>query len=159
MRIRKILSLMIAMLLAVSLLGACGGSSSSGGSATNENSSPVTIVKDGKSDAVLIRSEHASDAITSAAQTLHKQFKAALNVSLGNRTDENAREEGKPEIILGDTNREESKIAKEKLIAAGAGRATDYIICVINGNIVIQGMNEASLLAAIDYYIANNIGN
>lgn len=159
MRIKRLTSIIVVAIIAVSMLAACGGSGSSGnGSSDTVSSGPITIAADGKTDAIIVRSEHATTAVTDSALNLHKQYKASLNIALGSRTDDTARKDGVPEIIIGETNRQESQLAKERLIAAGSGRATDFIICAMNGNVVIFGMSEDALLKAVDYYSTNYIG-
>lgn len=57
------------------------------------------------------------------------------------------------ELLLGNTNRPESKRALEKITANRKNNANDYIIAVDNGNIVINAVSEHALYDAVKYFM------
>lgn len=57
------------------------------------------------------------------------------------------------EILIGNTNRPESAAALEMLKERGGCHVTDYIICVIGKNVVINAMSKDALSVAADAFI------
>lgn len=91
---------------------------------------------------------------SAAAGQIFKQIKSIVGVNIKNMTDT---EDGTDvyEILVGETNRPETKQARDYLLANVGGRVDDYIICTIGKKIVIYGMSRDALTAAAEYFTAN----
>ncbi len=112
----------------------------------------ITVISNGESDFNIIKPENHTDNELNGAAAIFKAYKEQ-GALLANRTDDNARAEGSYEIIIGNTNRPETKAARELLEANSNMYAEDYIVCVIDGNIVIYTLIDEMLPKAVDYYI------
>lgn len=101
----------------------------------------------------IIRGEGNGDVNLKAAY-LFKKIKEKLGLSSKNVDDT---QDGTDyyEILVGRTNRTESKQARDYLIASTGGRMNDFIICTIGKKIVIDGMNSNALQAACEYFAEN----
>lgn len=90
----------------------------------------------------------------SNAQKITKMFKSLLGINIKTTVDsENTVNDY--EILIGNTNRTESKQGLDYLFTITGGRKNDYVICTIGKKIVINAMNTESLANACDY-LANN---
>lgn len=69
--------------------------------------------------------------------------------------DSTAKEAGKFELLVGNTNRPESKKAYELLTKNRKYNAADYIIMVENENIVINAVSDYALEQAVTYFFNN----
>ena len=165
---KRIISLLVVLLLTLGLFMGCGGSSddgtvSNGGSANNGgnnavgdsalSTADVNFVKDG--DVVYRIIRHDGDEVaTSVSQYLFKQFKDKLKINVRNAADT---EDGTDqyEILVGMTNREESKTAAAYLEGKTGGRYDDYVICTIGKKICIYSKNPDVLKTAAEYFIEN----
>lgn len=84
---------------------------------------------------------------------IFKAINATHSVKLSNIDDSGA---PKPaEILIGCTNRPESAEALQLLDTQGTGRYGEYIICVLNGKIVINAFDDVGIEAAVDCFIEN----
>ena len=162
---KRILSLVMALLLTFALLAGCGDSedSASGG---GQNGTAVDadgfstakvnyIAEDGASVYRIIRPD-GNTAMSAQAAIVFKNMKDGLGVNIKNVLDS---EDGTDmyEILVGSTNRAESQQAIDYLYNSGKGRYGDYIICTIGKKIVINGVTEDAVVNAVDYFIKNFI--
>ena len=110
---------------------------------------------DGKATFRIVRPDSTDTAAGPIAVEIFKKYKGTHNVAPKQLTDsENA--DGVREILVGDTNREATKKAKELLAKDGTGKDSDFLICSIGDDIVILGGCDKSLEAAGQYF-NNNI--
>ena len=93
---------------------------------------------------------------TAVASAVAKGMKDGLGINLKCIADT---EDGTDqyEILIGDTNRPESREAIEYLYLKKMGRYADYIICTIGKKIVINGMSDDAVAKAAKYFVENYI--
>ncbi len=173
---KKILSLILVLVLTLGLLAACGSDSDDGAGTASGGNSDVPQADDGvfSTDDVkytdangeslyrVIRPEEKTDssswqetsAASAAATYLFKQFRTKTNISIRNDTDA---QDGTDvyEILIGETNRPESKIAKDYLFAATGNHKNDYVIGSIGKKIVIYSSGDDALMKACEYFVEN----
>ena len=156
----KKLALTLCFLFAVTLFVGCGGDSDgSGDTASSVDSiiskADVVYVQNDDSVYTIIRPEQASELDeTASASCLFKQMKGALGVNIKNTAD-NTDGTNKYEILLGATNRPESKQALDYLRSKDGGRYNDWIICTIGKKIVINAYSSEGLKAATEHFVKN----
>ena len=159
---KKIIVLLVVLLLSLSLFAGCGGDStdtSSNNSPNNGatdgviNTADVSFVSNGESVYRLVRTDGDENA-TSISQYLFKQLKTKLGVNVRNAADT---EDGTDqyEILIGMTNREESKIAAQYLESKTGARYDDFVICTIGKKICIYSKNPEVLKTAAEYFVDN----
>lgn len=146
MKIKRIISLILACFMVVSILSACS---------VVGNALPSNVKDDGRFIYSVVRSSANNKSnIETAVKDIRSAIKNAFgcNVTVGKDgviedTDENY------EILIGDTNREESAIAKERLINNRENYAGDFIIAVINDKICIQAIADNMFEVACQWFI------
>ena len=111
----------------------------------------VDIIKGGKSDYTLMRSDtHCSASLTSSIVQFNKTIASVLGSSLPIKVDWVANEEEIPtdtlEILIGQTNRAETKTLMAKL------QKSQFLIGVLNNRLVILGYNDNLTRAALTYF-------
>ena len=164
MKWKKLLCLAAAALMLVGIFGGCGkkNDSSSGGDSSYTASADEGIFSREKvnwyDDAgdvryKIVRPEGDDSKLTAVSAYLFKQVKTELG-NLKNIMDS---EDGTDayEILVGDTNREETAKAKAYLMDKTGGRYDDYIIATIGKKIVIYSQSVDKLQTAAEYFIAN----
>ena len=105
---------------------------------------------DGEAVYRIVRADGDED-LSSHASTIIKAIKSKFNVSTKNVTD--AEEKGDfAEIVLGESNREVTKKAKQLLNTETNGRRDDFVICSIGNDIAIYGGSLEATIAAIKYF-------
>ena len=107
---------------------------------------------DGEANYNIIRSDSANSTVVQLATDIFRGLRAAHDVNFKNITDAEV-DDGSYEILIGDTNRPESKAAKEYIINNLGGRYNDYIIATMGNKIVIYGITDDSLALAVQYFI------
>lgn len=107
---------------------------------------PIVLVSGGQSEYVVVRPENASQDVTNIAIELYQAFaKAGVNVSITTDWEKKGADPAdrpKKEILVGETNREESVQVKENLLI------NDYSVETVNDKIVICGGNDAATITA-----------
>ena len=156
---KKILALTLCLLFAVTLFAGCGGDDGSGDTASSADGiiskADVVYVQNGDSVYTIIRPEENTDVDeTASASYLFKQMKGTLGVTVKNMAD-NTDGTDKYEILLGATNRPESKQALDYLLSQDGGRYNDWIICTIGKKIVINAYSSEGLKAATEHFVKN----
>ena len=158
---KKVISIVFCALLIVCLFAACGkkdGSSDSASSASGVDANvefstdDVTFAEEsGESRYNVVRPSNGSDVIANAASSVFRQIKSVCGVNLKNVSDES---DGSDlyEILIGETNRPETAVAKEYLVSNVGTRVDDYIICTIGKKIVILGVNDKATAKAAEYF-------
>jgi len=152
---RRVLAAVITALTVLSAFAGCGGPSvkktSEGNTLeTEEGAAPVTVkYAGGENKYTIIKPEGADVTVTGAVSILRAQIKKRTGVELEIKTD--AVEDAGYEILIGGTNRQESRDAASNL------REKDYVILLSGKKIVIVGGNSASISRAVEYFISNCI--
>ncbi len=166
---KKLLSFILVLAFALGLLAGCGSSSNtdkpaeSGSASASASDSAVTIstkdinfVENGEAVYRIIRPEDGEWNENTLGSAMFTKMKQTLGVSVKNMSDGSS-DEGAYEILIGNTNRAESKSALNYLASQTGGRYNDFIICTIGNKIVINAYNAERLKDACDYFSANYI--
>lgn len=158
---KKALSLILALLLVFGLLAGCGDdgdTASTQSTASGTQSGTATLSKDdvafvenGESRYVIIRPD--DDEVTPLAAIVFKGFKDRLKVNAKNTLDVNEDGVDAYEVLIGDTNRPESKQALDYLEGEKGARIDDYIICTIGKKIVINAQTVDALKVACTRFV------
>ncbi len=158
---KRFFALVMSIVLALGLMAGCGGKTektpSTAVSATEGgliSTAKVVFAADGSTDYRVVRPDGCETEIVSAASVIVKNFKDALGVKIKNVADS---EDGSDqyEILVGNTNRPESRQALDYIYSKGYGRSEDYIICTIGKKIVILGINDTATVNAAAYFVNN----
>ena len=141
MKIRQIVSLFLVIIM-VAVLGGCA-SSSVAFEIDDNGAFMYSIVRNGESTTL----------ITDAARELRSSIKDNFNCKVTLIKD-NAVEDFDEnyEILIGNTNREESAFALEKLKNNRANYADDFIVVVIDDKICIQAITDEMVLNAAKWF-------
>ncbi len=112
----------------------------------------ITFIADGATEYKMIRSENASDALTDAFIKLRGAIKDTygVQITLGDDFEKPGTDPATRhpyEIVVGNTNREESAKALEGL------SYNDSVITVIGTRLVITGGNDDAVVRAVDTFI------
>ncbi len=107
---------------------------------------------DGGSKYRIVRPD--DEATNAGAQYIFKQLKNITGVNVRTVSD---KEDGSDmyEIIVGECDREETRLAKAYLEQNVAGRYNDYIVCTIGKKIVVYGQSTEANTEAAKYLIEN----
>lgn len=159
--------LSLAALLALAQLTACSGEKPASADTTTaaETTAPIiteapveqyAIIENRASSFTIVRAETSSETVTQAAIALRKTLEDKFGCAMTISTDWVKREEDIPtdtcEILVGTTNRAESKAAAEAM--AGG----EFIVDVVSPNrIVILGYNDAATVAAVNAFMAQYV--
>jgi len=102
----------------------------------------------------IVYSQNASEAATYSVQRLATRlnYKYAM---LDVYDDKEGKKSEQCELLVGNTNRPESKVAYEMLTKNRKNNAADYIIMVVNENIVINAVSDYALEEAVTYFFDN----
>lgn len=108
----------------------------------------------GKATFNIVRPSKQNETVGPVAVDIFKKYKELHSVTPKQLTDT---EDGtdRREILVGDCDREASRQVKKLFEVDGSGRDSDFIICSVGDDIVIQAGCEASLNAAGQYFIDN----
>ncbi|MCI8388394.1 MAG: hypothetical protein HFE63_08040 [Clostridiales bacterium] len=109
----------------------------------------------------ILRSDSADPELTSATVKLRGAIEEATGIRPELVTDWVKRGEEIPaingEIIVGETNREASKVASDELKAARPNSANDWSLTEYNGALLISGGSSAAINDAVEYCVENYI--
>lgn len=118
---------------------------------TDAGKETVTVMSDGVFHYRIVRSAQAGAEEKALVSAMTEVLEAAAGTAAELATDSMV-EDGQAEILVGATNRQASRE-----VYAGLG-ASEYTVCIRNGNIVIAGGSSASLSAAIDCFLYQLLG-
>ncbi len=162
---KHISALLLAALLTVTPMVACSRETSGETDTTIADTAPVTteapavlydIVRDGKSDFTVVRSDLSSDAITRATTALRNAIKDKTGCGMSISTDWVKKDQPVPadtlEILVGLTNRAESIAAAERL-----GDGEFLIEMPTPSRVVILGYSDDATIAAVNAFIAQYV--
>ncbi len=146
MNIKRILALILATVMVISVLSAC--------SLTGGSSVPFAVDEEGKFIYAVVRARDSLPNAEAGAKDIRIAIKENFDVGVTILRDFVVEDfDGNYEILVGDTNREESAIAKQKLIDNRTNNAYDFIVAVIDDKVVIQATLENTLATAIEWFI------
>ncbi|MBE6729116.1 MAG: glycosyl hydrolase family protein [Ruminococcaceae bacterium] len=146
MNIKRILSIILATIMVISVLSACTSS--------GEASVPASVDEEGKFIYAITRAFESSVEAEAGVKAIRKAIKDNFEVGITILRDSAIEDfDGNYEILVGDTNRAESGIAKERLNANRTNNANDFIVAVIEDKIVIQAMQGTILEGACEWFV------
>lgn len=159
---KKLLVVLLVLILCVGVFAGCG--SDNGSDANASTNTPLTdeVFFTGKTEFLTADNEavfniirpDGDDTVRDIAQKLFKQFKDVIGVTAKNQTD-SSNGTDKYEILIGNTNRSETAVAKTYLKEKTGGRYDDFIVCTIEKKIVIYSQSFKGLQSAADYFVKN----
>ncbi len=154
---KRVIAVLLCLLFAMTLFAGCGGKKNDGGSTDGNatiSKADVKYVADGASVYTIVRPETDVIEENATASYLFKQLKSALGVSVKNLSDADDGAD-KYEILIGNTNRPESKQGLDYIKTKNGGRYNDWIVCTIGKKIVINAYNADALKVAAEYFVKN----
>ena len=145
MKIKKIVALLVALIICVCVFSGCDG---------GKLASSVLI--DGNFRFKIIRSSDSGAVVQALVRELRSEIKKNFGCEVKVEKD-NVDEEidGDYEIIVGESNREASAIAKETLLNNRVNSANDFIVKVVDNKIAILALNETMTDVAVKWFIKN----
>ncbi len=146
MKIKRIISLILCLLMAVTLLSAC---SIGGGAALS-----AEITEDGRFIYTVIRAEKSSSVVENAAKDVRAAIKSNFNCKVSVIKDTVTEPvDSSFEVLIGNTNRPESAQALEILTSSRQNNNYDFIIKVINNKICIQALTDEMIQLGAECFI------
>ncbi|MBE6739884.1 MAG: hypothetical protein E7565_06155 [Ruminococcaceae bacterium] len=140
-KIKNLLCLVLAIAM-LTCLCACAG-----------QSVPKSVNEEGEFIYSITRPVNASSEEELAAKDLRLKLKKTFDCKITLNKDKAVEDyKGNYEILIGDTNREESEIAKQRLIDNHVNCSSDFIIKVIGEKICIQAVNDEMLTLAEKWF-------
>jgi len=171
MRIKKLISLLLAVLLLCGGIVGLFGCADDGGAGETEATSdgtentdapapeteapidPLKLIENGASEYVVVYPNDASTVILSAAEFLVSQIESRTGVRLKSKTDnlrgKDAHDPNEKAILLGRTNYEESQEVLDTL------ERFEYKIAQVGNKLVVTALEDPYILTAVKYYAAN----
>lgn len=109
--------------------------------------------EDGSFLYTVVRAVKASPDVEEAAKNLRSVLKSGLDCKINIIKDASIEDyDGNYEILIGDTDREASALAKEHLKENRVANSKDFIIEVIGDKVCIQAMNDKMLVNACSWF-------
>ncbi|MEE0947056.1 MAG: family 16 glycosylhydrolase [Acutalibacteraceae bacterium] len=145
MNVKKIIALILTVLMVASL-AACVGKGKAVPSGVNDDGRFIyTVIRSGKQTIPVIEN---------AAKNVRAAIKDGFDVGVTISKDTVIEDfDNNYEILVGDTNREESATAKERLLANRDNNAADFIVAVINDKICINATKDEMVEVAANWFI------
>lgn len=112
---------------------------------------------DGESNCAIIRPEKMTDEESAAVDVLFTALKEKCGSSIKKYSEIADHNPDFIEIVIGNTAKEETKLALDKLRAKGGCKSKDNIICFINGKIVIAAISDVSISEAAERFASTVI--
>lgn len=142
---KRIISLITVLVLTVSTLSAC--------SVFGFGSVPSSIDSDGRFVYAIVRAQDSEVAAETAMKTIRNAIKDNFGCNISVIRDLALEDfDGNYEILIGDTNREESAEVKQKLLDNRVNSINDFIVAVVDDKIVIQAANPELLATAGEWF-------
>lgn len=149
---KRFLLILLSLSLVLSFFAACDSKKDNQSDPdTGVSTADINFVDaEGEAAYHIVRAEEGSEdlPITDIIKTIKSKYEVAVK----NTSDEDAKGD-LYEIVVGKTTREASAKAKQILDAESSGRKSDYIICTIDGDIVIYGNSNDAVTAGIKYFV------
>ncbi len=166
---KRLFSLCLVLILALGLLAGCGGDDKKD-DASSKTDAPVAddgifstedvkfVGENGEALYRIIRSQefsgHSAGGSSDAANYVSAQLRMVFGTNFRSTTDDNDGTDTY-EILVGDTNRPETKIVKDYFFSASNGLKEEYIIGTVGKKIVIYSTDFGTLKVAAEYFIKN----
>lgn len=151
---KKVICLILTLCMLAFAFAACGNdpgekpNDGPGSLPGVDESSRFKLVENGASEYTLIRSDSSKEKYAiSLMQSINSVVRTASGVELEMDTDWQAADSAKKEILIGNTNREETK---EVLASLGD---YDYAIKQVGNKIVITGKSSYTVTSAVNYFV------
>lgn len=142
MKIHKFL-IIIALLILIVLLPSCAKN-------IDDDTGKIEIIKDGASKFTVYFPRTAKDDVINAAFKLKDNIAEKTGFLLNFKNDSFEPDAERPyEILIGNTNRAETKLTLEEL-----GKY-DFTVRIVNGKLIIAGGSDRKTLEAIEYFAEN----
>ncbi len=155
---KKVISLLLCLLMVMSFLGACGKDTDAGTTSTDAENQDVIFNDDGTSRYRVVRPADASSEVVKAASSIILTIKKQCGLKdVKNISDDTADGADEYEILVGETNREETATARQYIIDNLGCHYLDYAILTIGKKIVIYGMTDEATLSAVTYFTQNYV--
>lgn len=152
---RKVVAVMLILAVFIGLMAGCGKANKS----TDEifSRENVSFFNDNGESAYRIIRPTDYKKVYDASTLVYEKLKVEVDKKIKHHQDYK-KEDGGSEILIGNTNRPESKQALDYLYDNGYDKYNDFIICTIGKKIVINGVNDDAIKNAAEYFV-NNIFN
>ena len=169
MNFKRSVALMTVLVMLVAIFSGCSkGGSSDTKSGTSENESHVSAdifskekvtYKDAEGDSLytIVRPAEATEDINKNASVLFGSLRKVSGTAPKNVADDVSDGKDAYEILIGDTNREESKLARDYMNENYAARKSAYFICTIGKKICIIAVGNGAYADAVSYFCDNYI--
>ena len=152
---KRCVAVMLILVVFIGLMAGCGNANKSTDEIfSRENVSFLNTY--GESVYRIIRPTDCRE-VSDASALIYEKLKTELDKKIKHQQDYK-KEDGRYEILIGNTNRPESKQALDYLYNNGYCKYNDFIICTIGKKIVINGVNFEAVNNAAQYFV-NNIFN
>ncbi len=143
-KIKGIVCFILAVIMVVSL-SACAGASV-----------PASIDEEGTFVYAITRAFEPTNEAETAAKELRLLLKETFDCKISIFKDAALDDyDGNYEILIGDTDREESAIAKQRLLDNRINCSSDFIVAVIDDKICIQTVNNKMMPKAAEWFMTN----
>lgn len=144
----RLISLILAIAIVVSVLGGC------------TSSTLANPVENGEFKYTLVRSNDAGSTVQAAIRELRAAVKSNMDCEVTVIKDSvEEPSDSTYEIIIGESNRPESALAKEALINNRVNNADDFIVKVIGNKIVILALNDKMIDVATKWFVSTFCGS
>ena len=164
MKLLKFFTLAVALLILFSSCAGEGAKNPAETTAETEQTAEIyTVASQGICDYAFIRADVFGSEALKKALDLRRSIEEKFGVTIKVESDwsrdnkENKTVESTPdvhEILLGNTNRAETRAIAEEYKDLGYG----YVISAVNGKIVIWGTEDAALVSALNYFSETFLG-
>lgn len=167
MKIKRSVALITVLVMIVAIFAGCNkdkNDKTTTSSADNEShvsadifSKEKVVYKDADGESVyrIVRPAEASEAVGKAASTVFASLRKVSGSAPKNVADDLDNGADTYEILIGDTNREESKLAREYMYENYDSRKGSYFISTIGKKIVIVAVGDDAYTAAAEYFVNN----
>jgi len=147
---KNLKSLIVLLLCAVLVVGTVGCTTTT----TKVITDADIVGSDGRFIYTVVYSKDASDELAMETSNLSKQLRETFDIRVDRGSDEKIKEPETDafEILVGNTNRKESKEALEYLNSTRLNTTNDYLIKVTGQKIVIVANSDEVLLKAVRYF-------
>lgn len=154
-RLRQVISLFLSLGILFCVVGCGNNTAISDNDNSYDNSAKVKFYVDGLFNFNIVRPSDMDEEQSSIVKGSVFKIARQLNNKRPNYvTDAGKIKAEMKSIYVGETNSDATKKVKEELLKIGAGYY-DYIIEMVDGNIVIYSLSSEGLKSALDYFCKN----
>ena len=153
MKLKRIFAIVLVALLSLTLFAACGKKDPQ--TSSNDIGASIAdidfINENGEAAFRIVVPAYKSDDYETSVINIIKAVKTKNSITL-KKVKDDAEKQDIGEILIGNTNREATKTARQILLSEASGRANEYIICSIGKDIVIYGETLAAIKEGVKYF-------